>query len=125
MAPDYSSIGIEREHLDRLRAVKRRWEDLAANKFRWGDFLMLLVSLQESQEPVQHVVMGQDLNKEPEEGAPAWEKDDAMTLEVAAMVGGAASLSEGSIEAIAERVVEKLMERFPDLLGNTEKHEKS
>ena len=39
-------------------------------------------------------------------------RDDAMTLEVSTMTGGRAHLSEETIEAIAEKVAAKLLEKL-------------
>lgn len=66
MASAYGSIGVRMGQLNELRRVKAEWEARARRSFRWGDFLMMLVTLNDSSsvryEAVQFPVveMGQD-----------------------------------------------------------------
>ena len=116
--PNYSSIGIDRTQLAELQAVKQRWEDRARRRFRWGDFLMMLLAVNERNEPRMSqeslVVAEMHQDDEPLSGeqlaGAGLVRDDAMTLEVATMTGGRAHLSEETIEAIAEKVAAKLLE---------------
>ena len=47
MQPKYGYIGVELGELAELRSVKSEWENRAGRKFRWGDFMMMLLTLQQ------------------------------------------------------------------------------
>ena len=112
----YGSIWIELDKLAALRAVKAEWERRSGGSFRWGDFLMMLITLheapgagiEEEQVPVAEMHQDEPLTDE-QLAAMGVQPDDAMTLEMAALAGTKADLSEGTIEALATKVAERVL----------------
>ena len=118
----YGSIGVQLEQLAELKALKVAWEQRARQKFTWGDFLTMLVTLHQpspSRDPqdVQYVEMHHDEEPltEKQLAEAGWERDDAFTLQVASTFGGRASLSDDTIERIAELVAAKVVDRLESL----------
>ena len=117
---NYTSIGVEKPQFEELRTIKARWEKRAGRRFYWGHFLMMLVTLQEVPEESIHTVeMRQGTEEEPpspeqlkETGV---EYNPEMTREVAQLMDPGAELSEAEIEAIAERVAEKVVAKLQSL----------
>jgi hypothetical protein len=62
--------------------------------------------------PIAEMIQDNEPLTEDELAESGLVRDDAMTLELAAMTGGQAHLSEETIEAIAERVAEKVMSQL-------------
>ena len=118
--PNYTSIGIDRHQFDELRAVKERWQDRAGRRFYWGDFLMMLLTLHESRaETTPTVELHQEEESLSEEQLREmdWEYDEVTTEQVRQMLGPPGGLSEDTIEAIAERVAQKVMEKLREMEG--------
>ena len=72
------------------------------------------VSRDTSHVPVAHMAQ-EDKESAEELGEADLIPADAVTLEVAAMTGSAAALSEETIEAIAQRVAEKVMSMLAEI----------
>lgn len=110
---DYTSIGIERPQFLELEGVKNEWEGKAGRGFRWGDFLMMLLTLRDMERGAQDlhshgelVEMGQD--------QPASEEDEG-EFEIEQFPGLPITLSEEDRDRIAERVAEKLATHLEEL----------
>lgn len=102
--PKYGSIGVELGQLAELRNVKSEWENRAGRKFRWGDFLMMLLTLQQGVAGVAE--MGQ-------EHEPATQEElDSLGVELEEWPGIPITLSEQDQERIAELITEKVVNRL-------------
>ena len=115
MAPKYTSIGIERHKFDELLEVKNQWQRRAGRRFYWGDFLMMLVTLQERPvDAVPTAELHQDEQPLSEEQLRAMgvEYDQELTQEFTRTFGRTWTLSEEEIESIARRVAELVIEQL-------------
>ncbi len=115
------SITVERDQVAEWRVAKAMASRDTGQSLTWGDFFDMLVgSYEQSSEP--HTAhMAQKLPEGEEEAEFTVVPDDAMTLEVAAMTGSAAMLTEETCELIAEKAAEKIVERLKSQnLGLTE-----
>ena len=115
MPAKYTSIGLERQKFDELLEVKEQWQRRAGRRFYWGDFLMMLVTLQERPvDPVPTAELHQDEQPLSEEQlrAEGFEYDEALTQEFNRTFDRTGTLSEEEIESIAKRVAELVIEKL-------------
>ena len=112
----YTTIGLKAEQVASLRTIKAEWERLACRRFRWGDFLMMLVGLPSSVAPtpfldeVPVVQMGQDaVPASDQPGDLSLEYDEALSLETAHIVGSSAVLTSSPSEKHGWRVFGGMM----------------
>ena len=115
----YGSIGVELDKLAELRAVKQEWERRSGRSFRWGDFLMMLVTLHQAADTVESLPQQEVAEMHQHETVTEEQlaqmgvyQDDALTLEVAALTGGRAALSEETVDAIATKVAESVVRQL-------------
>ena len=112
MQPRFGSIGVRLEQLAELRKIKGEWEGRAGKRFKWGDFLMMLVTLHQTTgshfEPVQFdtVTMGQG-DQAPDAGEPS-----EVSLDSTAFDALPITLGIEDQERIAELVAEKVEARL-------------
>lgn len=110
---DSVTITFDRAQVADWRITKATASRDSGKSFTWGDFFdMLVASYEWPPEPlVAH--MAQDPPSVEDAPDVTLIPNDALTLEVAEMMGGrAASLTDATCELIAEKVAEKIMERL-------------
>ena len=115
MKSKYTSIGIERYKFDELLEVKEQWQRRAGRRFYWGDFLMMLVTLQDRPgDAVPTAELHQDEQPLSEEQLRAMgvEYNEELTQEFNRTFGRTGTLSEEEIESIAKRVAELVIEKL-------------
>ena len=114
----YDSIGVQLEQLAELKALKFAWEQRARKKFAWGDFLTILVTLHQpsptrTPQDVRFAEMHQEERPLIESSSPKLAgRGTILTLEPASAFVGRASLSDETIERIAELVAAKIVDRI-------------
>ncbi len=106
------TITFDRAQVAEWRVAKAMASRDRGRSLTWGDFFDTLVgSYEQSRQPLV-VRMEQELPGGEEPLGVEAVPHDAMTLEVAAMTGSAAKLTEETCELIAEKVAEKIVERL-------------
>ena len=111
------TITLDKAQVAEWRVAKAMASRDTGQSLTWGGFFDMLVgSYEQSSEP-RFVRMEQELPEGEEEAEVIAVPDDALTLEVAAMTGTAARLTEETCELIAEKVAEKIVERLKAVYG--------
>ena len=111
------SITVDRDQVANWRVVKAQVSRDSSQSLTWGEFFDIVVGSYERPSESRFVQMAQELPEGEEVPGVTAVPDDAMTLEVAAMTGSAARLTEETCELIAEKVAEKIVERLKALYG--------
>ena len=106
-----TSITVNHQELAKWRVVKAEVERDSGHSLSWEQFLDVVISSFRQIDQVPVARMAQDLDETVE-----LEPDDEFTLEVAAMTGSRASLSEVTCELIAEMVADKVADKLIDKL---------
>ena len=113
---DPVTITFDRVQVADWRVTKATASRDHGQSLTWGDFFDMLVASYEQPSPPLVAHMAQDLpSSEEEPDDVTLVPDDALTLEVAALMGSKANLTEETCELIAEKVADKIMERLKAL----------
>ncbi len=111
------TITLDKAQVAEWRVAKAMASRDTGQSLTWGDFFDMLVGSYGQSSKPRVVHMAQELPEGEEEAEVIAVPDDALTLEVAAMTGTAARLTEETCELIAEKVAEKIVERLKALYG--------
>ena len=106
------TITLGRAQVAEWRVAKAMASRDSGQSFTWGEFFAMLVGLYEQQPEPLAAQMAEDLRESDEESEVELIRDDALTMEVAAMTGAAANLTEETCELIAEKVAEIVVVRL-------------
>ena len=111
------TITLDRAQVAEWRVAKAMASRDTGKSLTWGEFFGIVVGSYEQSSKPRFVQMAQELPEGEESAGVIAVPDDALTLEVAAMTGSAARLTEETCELIAEKVAEKIVERLKALYG--------
>ena len=115
-----TSITVNHQELAKWRVIKAEVERDSGKSLSWEQFLDHVIHSFQHIDQIPVARMAQERDEETDETVQIV-KDDALTLEVAAMTGHRAHLSEETCDLIAEMVADKVIEKLGRLdSGQTE-----